>query len=121
MNKKQWFTAAFGFFLLNILFINLDVSSGHLISLPKEISETGNVCLDLKLMDLEISRDMLEKYDLGDITEEEYYDYLERDYILSESDIYCMLREEVYAPFIYLSFFLFILCMVLGFLEPKER
>jgi len=120
MNKKQWSTAAFGFLILQIIFIGLDTSNGFLV-FDNDLSETGNICLDSELQDNEWAMGLLSQFAEGNLTQEEFnerYDSLSR---LDYGDVMCIVRDEVYAPFVWLSFFLFILCMILGWLEPRKN
>ena len=43
------------------------------------------------------------------------------DDMVSVYEVYCVVNAEMYEPFIYLTYFLFIVFMICGFLEPKKK
>ena len=121
MKRSQWFVLAFCFMFLGVFFISLDLGNGYLYNAMGDLSETGNICLDMGLMDIETSQHMLDKREAGEITQEELNDYFLRDYQIDESELHCMIRGEIYAPFIWLSYGLFIIFLIMGIMEPKKK
>jgi hypothetical protein len=113
MNKIQWIVLSVGFFLLGAFFIQLDSNNGHL-PYGKVAKIVGNPCT--------IIEDLLwERYQSGNITQDEWYEKQSSydDLPLSEYDVLCVVGGEMYEPFIYLTWFGHIMCLMMVFLEPK--
>ncbi len=121
MNRKQWYVLAIVCFLFGNFFIYLDLNNGFLYSLPGEFSETGNVCLDMELSSLGIQKNLLEKLDNGEITQKEFNDKISEVETLDKYDVTCILGGEMYEPFIYLFNVLWIVFLILAWLEPKKK
>lgn len=101
MDRKQWYVLAIVTFLFGVLFIKLDINKGSL-------SSSTNIC------------DYEEKlYYGGKITFEQYTSM--SDAPLDELDVYCLVRGEIYAPFVYLFNFLWIVFLILAGLESKKH
>ncbi|TKJ17294.1 hypothetical protein CEE44_02040 [Candidatus Woesearchaeota archaeon B3_Woes] len=108
MNRKQWYVLAIVSFLLGNFFIYLDINNGFL-----PLPSIGNPC------NFE-ERLLLEKYNAGEITIEEYREKI-KDGQLDKYDVTCILGGEMYEPFIYLFNLLWIVFLILAWLEPKKQ
>ena len=40
---------------------------------------------------------------------------------LDVGDVWCVINAEMFDPFIWLSYFLFVIFLICGFLEPKKK
>ena len=108
MNRKQWAVLWVASFLFSFVFIALDLNHGSFNSDYDACSFMDNYYYEL--------------YTGGNITEEEYGEYLTSDSgELDEFDVYCLLRSNIYAPFIWLFFGLGWVFLILWFLEPKKK
>lgn len=88
--------------LIGIMFINLDLRYG---GMPCGYIEEA----------------ILELYTDGEITIEEYGEMLLEEIKLEDKyDVQCVVLGEIYEPFIYLFYALFVVFMILGFMEKKE-
>ena len=104
MNKKQWTTLTFCFFLMSTFFLYMDITNGYLF-VPEEV---GNLC------------SLNEKWLMDGVITSEQYKQLESE-PLDELDVHCLIRGEVYVPFMFLFFGLAFISMICGFLEPKKK
>jgi len=109
MKKSQWFVLAFCFMFLGMFFINLDVNNGFI-----DIG-IGNPCLFMENL-------YFEQYQNGEITQEEYRERISSSFEepLDEQDVICAIGGEMYEPFIYSSYALFIFFLIMGFMEKKK-
>jgi len=76
MNRKQWFVLAFGFLVMQIIFISMDSMSPLSCGMEGKPLDTG--------------------------------------------DVWCVINAEMFDPFIWLTGFLWIIFVIIGFLEPKK-
>lgn len=107
--------------------MNLDVMNGF-IFVPSEISETGNPCLDRQLADAERRSELFATYNVTfpDLSPDELDRY--KKYIsvsneldtLDEHDVICIVRGEIYAPFIWLFTVLGIVFLLCGFFQKTQ-
>ena len=91
MNRKQWGVFAWGFLLLGLLFIGIDSLNNNCFNLK----------LELSLMNMRLGTPIQDNLDFA--------------------DVWCVVNSEIYEPFIYISYFLWIVFLICGWLEPKEK
>ncbi|MFH1637032.1 MAG: hypothetical protein ABIB71_01240 [Candidatus Woesearchaeota archaeon] len=99
--------------------MNLDVRNGNIFYAGGNLSE--NPCFDMQRTDDLRRFEMWDKYESGEITQEEFKDYSLIDSQIDEFEMYCMIRGEIYAPFVWLSNGLFFIFLIMGILEPKKK
>jgi hypothetical protein len=113
MNRKQWSVLSWSFMLLGAFFITLDINHGFIFS--------DDACLKMQISNNDITKGILERIESGEITNEKGLNMLDEFRRLDQYDILCVVRGEIYAPFVWLSSALWIIFMICGFLEPKNK
>ena len=109
MNKTQIFFLAAVFFIMGNMFIYLDVTHGFM--------GMEDPCANIYIDDLERSRELLEQNINGTITDEELRERIGDTNSVSDTDLICELRGNIYAPFIWTFYMLFIAFLTLGIIE----
>ena len=92
-------------------FIFLDLNGGWY-----PVGNIGNPCKVIEGL-------YYEQYKSGEITEKEYGEKLIQleDRPLDKNDIHCTVRELMFTPFIWLFYPLFLVFLILAWLEPKSH
>jgi hypothetical protein len=115
MNSNQWFFLGMAIMALGWFFIALDGNSGML---PMPGIEGSYCDLDDKLQ-----LELYQRYKDGEITEDQWLEKEQERILrpLSKYDIKCAVGEEMYEPFIYLTWFGWIVCFIMSFWESKKK